>query len=68
MARYSVVEENNHLYGISASDGEYILTTINNVFSDYSEAKKYVDLFNENELDIIHLEQVISDYLLYGEI
>ena len=73
MINYRFVEEihNNTIlghytsFGIKAvdslSDEEPIY--IEDVFTDIETAKEYITLFNEEQLDLIHLEEVIENIL-----
>lgn len=70
---YSIITEQNNgsecgeytSYGIDVSDGERRFT-IHDVFFDKREALKCIGLFNSEQLEIIHLEQVLDEILRYG--
>lgn len=73
MIVYELVEEkhNNDIlgnytsFGIKAADSFSYKTSIyiEDVFTDTETAKKYIALFNEEQLDLIHLEEVVDDIL-----
>lgn len=73
MITYSIITEQNNgskcgeytSYGIDVSDGERRFK-IHDVFLDKQEALECVRLFNSEQLEIIHLEQVIDEILRYG--
>lgn len=75
MIRYSTMQETieddengSYLsFGLKAQDERSVLV-FHDVFLEQSEAERCVDVFNKEQLDMIHLEQVIDDYLRYGEI
>lgn len=47
-------------YGITALKEE---RTVPNLFSDRATAKNFVDLCNKEELELVHLQNVIDDLL-----
>ncbi len=73
MIIYKLVEEihdNDMLghytsFGIKASDSfsERENVYLEDVFTDPETANKYIRLFNEEQLDLIHLKEVIEDIL-----
>lgn len=67
LVTYEVTEEktNRVSYGLSARDDKGNAITIHDVFTVHSEAQRFVSLLNEEQLELVHLEQVISDYLQY---
>lgn len=73
MIVYKLIEEefDNDLlghytsFGINAVDSDTNLSVayISDVFLDRVNAENYIFLFNEEHLDIMHLENVIDDIL-----
>ena len=73
MIIYKIVKEDHCIstsqhytsFGIAAIDSisgnqcEYV----EDVFLDYDTAKEYISVFNEEQLDLIHLYDVIDDIL-----
>lgn len=50
-------------YGISVSLGDTEIITVSDVTTDSSALEGLAELCNEEELDVIHLEDVIQDFL-----
>ena len=71
LLNYSIVRENFHTdelgdytsYGINVSGGGTAPFTVHDVFLNKHDAEHYVDLFNREQLEPVHLEQVIDEYL-----
>ncbi len=58
---------NYRSFGIKAFDSscseKYI--NIEDIFTDLETAKEYVELFNNEQLDITHVEEALEDILHY---
>lgn len=75
MASYAIVKEEHCTdelgyyisYGIAVSKPDRETYTIHDVFLSESDARKYVKLFNDEQLAPVHLDQVIEEYLQYGD-
>ncbi len=73
MILYELIEEkhNNATIGYYTSFGINAVDSlsgkncvyIEDVFTDFKTAEKYITLFNEEQLDLIHLEEAIEDIL-----
>lgn len=68
MVRYKVLEEKintkpYNLFGLTARDDAGNCITLHDVFTERSEAQRCVTLFNNEQLELVHLEQVIDEYL-----
>ena len=58
-------EGNPHLiYGVNAFEDGDIRQVFPGIFRDRGEAEKFIDLCNSEQLEIIHLPDVIRDLLL----
>lgn len=55
-------------YGIEAIDDLGNKVFLSDVFQNKNDAEKYIKLFNSEQLELIHLDQVIEDYLRFGVI
>ena len=55
-------------YGLAVYEGNDQTSVLHDVFPNEREANKYADLFKREQLDTVHLEQVIEGYLQFGEI
>ncbi|MBQ3970167.1 MAG: hypothetical protein II685_06770 [Clostridia bacterium] len=55
-------------YGIEAFDDVKNCSVVNipDIFPDKSSAEKYIELFNKEKLDLIHLENVIENIIQLG--
>ena len=48
----------------SKGEGRFVLNVyLEDVFTDPETANKYIRLFNEEQLDLIHLEEAVEDIL-----
>ena len=73
MITYELVEENHNdnvlgyytSFGIKAIEtlSDLPLVYVEDVFTDIETAQEYISLFNEEQLDLIHLEDMIEDIL-----
>ena len=73
MITYELVEENHNdnvlgyytSFGIKAIEtlSDLPLVYVEDVFTDIETAQKYISLFNEEQLDLIHLEEAVEDIL-----
>ena len=73
MITYELVEENHNdnilgfytSFGIKAIENlsDSPLVYIEDVFIDIETAQEYISLFNDEQLDLIHLEEIIEDIL-----
>lgn len=73
MVQYVVDEEelfnpeigNYTTFGITAVDNnsKEVICSISDVFVDRNKAESFVRLFNEAELDVIHLQNAIEDII-----
>ena len=73
MITYELVEENHNdnvlgyytSFGIKAIEtlSDLPLVYVEDVFTDIETAQEYISLFNEEQLDLIHLEEAIEDIL-----
>ena len=73
MITYKLVEENHNdnilgcytSFGIKAIENlsDLPLVYVEDVFTDIETAQEYISLFNEEQLDLIHLEEMIEDIL-----
>ena len=73
MITYELVEENHNdnvlgyytSFGIKAIEtlSDLPLVYVEDVFTDIETAQEYISLFNEEQLDLIHLEEMIEDIL-----
>ena len=53
------------VYGIEAVDSKgKILKSFPDIFFDRREAKRFVNLCNENDLELIHLADIVEDMLV----
>lgn len=63
-----VLDEDNceyTVYGITALDSyENVLMTVEDIFFDKQKAEEFVELCNQEKLELIHLQDVIEDILL----
>jgi len=63
-----VLDEDNceyKVYGITALDTyENVLMTVEDIFFDKQKAEEFVELCNQEKLELIHLQYVIEDILL----
>lgn len=74
MVSYSVEKEHHSdgeigdyiSYGIIASENGKTLAEVNDVFTDHSEAECFASLITSSGLSLIHLEQVVEEFLLYN--
>ena len=74
MITYELVEENHNdnvlgyytSFGIKAIEtlSDLPLVYVEDVFTDIETAQEYISLFNEEQLDLIHLEEII-EYILH---
>ena len=63
-ASESAAEENGKVtYGISITDKNGICGKIEDISPDKAEMEKLVSLCNELQLDPIHLEDIVDDFL-----
>lgn len=63
-ASESAAEENKKVtYGISVTDKNGICDKIEDISPDKAEMEKLVSLCNELQLDPIHLEDIVDDFL-----
>ena len=53
-------------FGINVFDGNKKIKTLHDVFLNEDDARRCVSLFNEEQLDVIHLEQIVDEYLQFG--
>ncbi len=51
------------VYGITATENGTVSKKIHNITSCRNEIINLVNLLNENNLDIIHLEEAVENYL-----
>ena len=73
MITYELVEENHNdnVLGYYTSFGIKAIETLSDlppvyvedVFTDIETAQEYISLFNEEQLELIHLEEIIEDIL-----
>ena len=73
MITYELVEENHNdnvlgyytSFGIKAIEtlSDLPLVYVEDVFTDIETAQEYISLFNEEQLELIHLEEIIEDIL-----
>lgn len=59
-------EENNRysVYGITAiNKKEKILKTISDIFFDKDKAKDFINLCNNEKIELIHIEDIVEDQL-----
>ena len=73
MITYKLVEENHNdnilgfytSFGIKAIENlsDSPLVYVEDVFTDIETAQKHISLFNEDQLDLIHFEEMIEDIL-----
>ena len=73
MITYELVEENHNdnvlgyytSFWIKAIEtlSDLPLVYVEDVFTDIETAQEYISLFNEEQLDLIHLEEAIEDIL-----
>ena len=74
MITYEFVEENHNdvvlgkytSFGVKAieNDSDLQLVYVEDVFSNIETAQEYISLFNNAQLDLIHLKEVIEDILI----
>ena len=61
----TVTDDESHkyiVYGITALDKfENVLQTVSDLFFDRQKAEAFIKLCNEEELELIHLQDVIED-------
>ena len=62
---YILDEENvkHTVYGIEVRQNDKLIKAITNVFLDLKKAESFVALCNSEELELIHLMDVIEDIL-----
>ncbi len=53
----------SYKFGISAFCGDKLLMCVNEITDNESQIKELVDMCNEYELDICHLDDIIEDFL-----
>lgn len=62
-----VLDEDNceyTVYGITALDSyENVLMTVEDIFFDKQKAEEFVELCNQEKLELIHLQNVIEDVI-----
>ena len=62
-----VLDEDNceyTVYGITALDSyENVLMTVEDIFFDKQKAEEFVELCNNEKLELIHLQDVIDDVI-----
>lgn len=62
-----VTDEDNHkhiVYGINALDSfGSVLKSVDNIFFSKQKAEEFIELCNEEKLELIHLKDVIEDIL-----
>ena len=73
MITYELVEENHNdnilgfytAFGIKAIENPFDLPLVyvENVCTDIETVQKHISLFNEDQLDLIHLEEAVEDIL-----
>lgn len=76
MVTYKLIEEacqddiaGNYIsYGIICCNETTSILEIHDIFLSCSDAKKFIDKLNKYELDPIHIEQVVDEYLQYGDL
>ncbi len=59
-----LIDEENHkhtVYGINALDFENVLKSIADIFFDKQKAENFIELCNEEKLELVHLQDVIED-------
>lgn len=64
---YIVTDEGNHkhtVYGITALDSfGNVLKTVEDIFFCKQKAEEFIELCNQEKLELIHLQDVIEDIL-----
>lgn len=69
MIHYKILEEKTNAkyisFGISVHDDNGNSVTLHDVFTTRSEAECCIMVFNREQLEIVHLEQVLEEYLQY---
>ncbi len=65
---YELGEERRVSYGIAAYEeseegNKKIVCTVSDVCEDYDKISAFINLCNEQELSVIHIEDVINDFL-----
>lgn len=62
-----VTDEDNHkhiVYGVNALDSfKNVLKSVADIFFDKQKAEEFIELCNEEKLELVHLENVIEDVL-----
>ncbi len=76
MITYEIIEETFSTpelgsytsYGILAYEDtdNQVVCSISDVFLDRNKASGYIQLFNEMELDVLHLPNILDDLLHYA--
>ena len=49
------------VYGVEAFENGELLRAIPDVFCEKSNAERYIEMFNDLELSLLHLDDVIED-------
>ena len=70
MVNYELIREKDQTigYGIRACENNKTAIILHDVFLNYSDAKYCVELFNKEQLELVHLEQVVEDFLRFGTV
>lgn len=70
--RYKIMKEDADIEGrtytscsIAVMDGDECLRIIHDVFLDEQEAEEFVGLCNRLEVSVIHIDDVIQDFIGY---
>ena len=69
MVTYSILEEKSDervILGLSVKNETIEVLSVKDIFFDRRQAEEFVKLLNKEQLDIVHLEQVIDEYLQIG--
>ena len=69
MVTYSILEEKSDervILGLSVQNETIEVLSVKDIFFDRRQAEEFVKLLNKEQLDIVHLEQVIDEYLQIG--
>lgn len=56
-------EDGEYRFGISAFSGNKLIKSVFNVTENKKDIDKIIEIINELELDICHLDDIIEDYL-----
>jgi len=68
MAEYAVYRNKDSSdtvrYGITLSVGGFITRVIPDIGDDYDTIERLVQLFNDEDLDPVHLDQAVEDFLI----